>query len=212
MNIIGRRSKKCTGTISFILAVLLISLHSFSKGYAQDAAPEFTLIDIDGEEFSTADFKGTTVILTFVATRVITCKMQVFVLENVSRYFGDDIIIVLIGIGNDILWIGGDTDEQLRQFREDCGFGGIVARDTGGVAEYYNVTFIPTTFIIDQDGYIRNKHVGAIQADESVLLQELHVIVPEFSSTAILLFATILGTLATAVRARRFCQQKDDRI
>jgi peroxiredoxin len=208
----GIRSKKYTGTVSFFLAVLLISSYLFSKGYAQNIAPEFTLIDIDGEEFSTADFKGTTVILTFVASRVITCKMQVFVLNNVSKYFGDDVIIVLIGVSNETLWVGGDTDEQLGQFREGCGFEGIVARDTEGVAEQYNVTFVPTTFIIDQEGYIRHKHVGAIQSGSSVLLQELHVVVPEFSSTAILLFALILGTLATTAGARRFCQQKDDSI
>lgn len=207
-----RRSKKCTRTVSFVSAVLLISLSSFWKVYAQETAPDFTLIDIDGEEFSTADFRGTTVILTFVATRVITCKMQVFVLDNVSRCFGDEVIVVLIGISNETLWVGGDTDEQLQQFREDCGFGGIVARDTEGVAEDYNVTFFPTTFIIDQEGYIRYKHVGVVQAGESVLLEELQVIVPEFSSTAILLFAVILSTLAIAVGAHRFCQQGDDRI
>ena len=108
-----------TRTVLFVLAVLLVSLSSFWKVYAHQAAPDFTLIDIDCEEFSTVDFRGTTVVLTFVATRVITCKMQVFVLNNISRYFEDDVIIILIGIGNKTLWVGGDTDEQLQQFRED---------------------------------------------------------------------------------------------
>jgi len=199
-----------TRTVLFVLAVLLVSLSSFWKVYAQQAAPDFTLIDIDGEEFSTVDFRGTTVVLTFVATRVITCKMQVFVLNNISRYFEDDVIIVLIGIGNETLWVGGDTDEQLQQFREDCGFEGIVARDTEGVGDDYNVTYIPTTFIIDQEGYIRQKHVSAVQTGESVLLEELQVIVPEFSSAAILLSVLILSTLAIAVSARQHYYQQDD--
>ena len=199
-----------TRTVLFVLAVLLVSLSSFWKVYAHQAAPDFTLIDIDCKEFSTVDFRGTSVVLTFVATRVITCKMQVFVLNNISRYFEDDVIIILIGIGNETLWVGGDTDEQLQQFREDCGFEGIVARDTKGVADDYNVTYIPTTFIIDQEGYIRQKHVSAVQTGESVLLEELQVIVPEFSSAAILLSVLILSTLAIAVSARQHYYQQDD--
>lgn len=198
-------------TFFFVLSVLLVSLSSLWKVYAQQSAPDFTLIDIDGEEFSTADFRGTSVVLSFVAVRVITCKMQVFVLNNISTYFVDDVVILLVGVGNETLWVGGDSDEQLRHFRDDCGFEGIVARDTGGVADDYNVTFVPTTFIIDQEGYIRYKHVGATQTRESVLLEELQVIVPEFSSTTILVFAMVLSTLVIVKGGRRFCQQGHDR-
>jgi peroxiredoxin len=184
---------------SIVLAVFLISLPAYRDAYAEDTAPDFVLTDIDDDKFSLADFRGTTVVLTFVATRVITCKMQVLILNNVSKYFGDDVIIGLIGIGNETLWVGGDTDEQLRQFREDCGFEGIVARDTKGVADDYNVTYVPTTFIIDQAGFIRHKHVSATQTGESVLFEELQVVIPEFSSPLILLATIIALTLAVTV-------------
>lgn len=170
-----------------VLAIMLISLPAHKSVYAENLAPDFVLEDIEGEKFSLDDFRGTTVVLTFLATRVITCKMQVFILNNVSKHFGDDVIIVLIGISNETLWVGGDTDEQLRQFRQDCGFEGIVARDTKGVAEDYNVVFIPTTFIVDQAGLIRHRHIGATQTGESILLEELLVVIPEFSSPLILL-------------------------
>ena len=185
--------------VFIVLAVFLISLPVYRDAYAEDTAPDFVLTDIYGEEFSTADFRGTTVVLTFVATRVITCRMQVFVLNNVSRYFGDEVIVVLIGVSNETLWVGGDTDEQLRQFREDCGFEGIVARDTKGVADDYNVTYVPATFIIDQAGFTRHKHVSATQTGESVLLEELQVVIPEFSSPVILLATVVALTLAVAV-------------
>ena len=185
------------------LLILLVSLSSLGRVHAEEVAPDFTLIDVDGNEFSLADFRGTTVVLTFVATRMITCKMQVFILNNISKYFGDEVIIVLIGINNETLWVGGDTEEQLQQFRDDCGFEGIVARDTEGVTDDYSVKYIPTTFIIDQAGYIRHKHVGVVQTGESVLLEELQVIVPEFSATAILLFIMVTSALAVFVSARR---------
>jgi len=185
-----------TRTVSLVVAILLISLLSFGRVRAQSIAPSFTLTDVDDNEFSVSDFRGTAVVLTFMATRIITCKLQVLILNNVSRYFGDDVAIILVGIGNETLWVGGDTDEQLRQFREDCGFEGIVARDTEGVAGDYNVTYIPTTFIIDQAGFIRHKHVGVTQTGESALLEELQVVVPEFSSPVILLATVMALTLA----------------
>ena len=185
------------------LLILLVSLSSLGRVHAEEVTPDFTLIDIDDNEFSLADFRGTTVVLTFVATRIITCKTQVFILNNISRYFGDEVVIVLIGINNETLWVGGDTEEQLQQFRDDCGFEGIVARDTEGVTDDYSVTYIPATFIIDQAGYIRYKHFGVVQTGESVLLEELQVIVPEFSATAILLFIIVTSILAVFVSARR---------
>ena len=191
------------------LLILLVSLSSLGGVRAEEVAPGFTLIDVDGNEFSLADFRGTTVVLTFVATRIITCKTQVFILNNISRYFGDEVIIVLIGINNETLWVGGDTEEQLQQFGDDCGFEGIVARDTEGVTDDYSVVYIPTTFIVDQAGYIRHKHVGVVQTGESVLLEELQVIVPEFSATAALFFVIVTSTLAVFVSARRHRRQDD---
>ena len=188
-----------TEKVLIVFAVLLISLPSFGRVCAQETAPDFALTDIDGNDFSIADFRGTTVVLTLVSTRVIFCKMQVYILVNVSRYFEDDVVIALIGVSNNTVSIGGDTDEQLREFSEDCGFEGIVARDTKGVAEDYNVTYIPTTFIIDQAGFICHRHVGATQTRESVLLEELLVIIPEFSSPSILLAVIIALTFAVAV-------------
>jgi len=185
-----------------VFAVLLISLPSFGRVYAQEIAPDFALTDIDGNDFSIADFRGTTVVLTFVSTRVILCKMQVYILVNVSGYFEDDVVIALIGVSNDTVSIDGDADEQLREFSEDCGFEGIVAKDTEEVAEDYNVTYLPTTFIVDQGGYIRHKHVGVVQTGEDILLGELQVIIPEFSSTTILLSIMVLSTLTLLTRRR----------
>jgi len=189
--------------VLIVFAVLLISLPSFGRVCAQETAPDFALTDIDGNDFSIADFRGTTVVLTLVSTRVIFCKMQVYILVNVSRYFEDDLVIVVIGVSTDTVSVGGDTDEQLRQFREDCGFEGIVASDTDGVADDYDVRYVPTTFIIDQAGFIRHKHISATQTGESVLLEELQVVVPEFSSPVILLATIIAVTLVVTMTNAR---------
>ena len=207
---IALRSLKTLVRFAFIaFTASLIILSSLGRIYAQETVSDFTLTDIEGNEFSLVDFRGTTVVLSFVATRIIFCTMQVYILDNVSRYFGDDVIVILIGISNDTLWVGGDTDEQLRKFQEDCGFDGIVARDAEGVTEDYEVAYLPTTLIIDQYGYLRHKHVGVIQTGEDLLLEELWVVIPEFSSSVILLANLAIASLIIAiVKSRKSIKQR----
>ena len=190
----GQKIEMRIKTFSIFSTLILVSFSLFIKADAQQRAPYFKLTDVDGNSFSISTFQGKTVVLTFIATRVILCKLQVNILVNVSKHFGSDVAILLIGVSNQTIQVGGDTDEQLKSFREECGFEGIVARDIAGVAENYNVTYVPTTFIIDQGGYICYKHVGAVQTSEDVLL-ELDVIVPELSSTSFILSFLILNII-----------------
>jgi alkyl hydroperoxide reductase subunit AhpC len=53
-----------------------------------------------------------------------------------------------------------DTDDVLRLYREELGIEWVVAGDKNGVSKRYQVTSIPTLFIIDQQGVIRAKYVG----------------------------------------------------
>jgi peroxiredoxin len=205
------------GLASLTVLVLITSLSPVmsSQPEVQLPAPSFTLTDVDGHVFSITDFRGTTVVLSFMVARSVFCKMQVKILVNASRYFGDDVVIIVIGADSQTVTIGGDSDEQLREFKQKCNFTGVVARDTNGVAENYNVTYVPMTFIIDQGGFIRHKHVGVVDAGENILLAELSAIVPEFSSPVILLIAMASTTAAIVAGARRrsgetSCKRRDE--
>jgi peroxiredoxin len=190
-----------------VLAFFFLQSILFSPVFAQadvgSQAPDFTLTDIEGQNFSLSEFRGDTVILTFVASRSVICRWQVETLVNISRGFGENVIFVLIGVNGEEFSIGGDTDTDLQELRKMYDFTGIVAGDTDNVAQKYDVLFIPTTFIIDYDGNVRRKHVGALDTRESALLQELPTIIPELPSTSTLLVALILGALAAAICARQ---------
>lgn len=175
---------------------------AFADADIGSIAPDFTLIDVDGRSFSLSDFRGTTVVLTFMASRCVMCMLQIRMLVNVSNYFGDDITVIAIGVSSDDFVIGGDTDDALGSIRETYGVFGILARDTDNVVDLYGVRHIPTMFIMDSDGRVRRKHVGVLDASEEVLLEELPGIIPEFHSTATWLVALILSAVVTVVVAR----------
>lgn len=78
-----------------------------------------------------------------------------------------------------------------------------MARDTAGVTEDYNITYLPTTYIIDQNGYIRHKHVGVVDAGETILKKELEIVIPEYSSTVLLLVYMAAATLVVSATKYR---------
>jgi peroxiredoxin len=181
--------------------ILTLCSSSVRQVSGAEVAPDFTLTDIDGNGFSIADFKGRVVILTFVATRFLFCETQANIIMAVSDRFQGDLILLAVGVSAETHPLGGDTDAQLQEFKSDTQFSGTVARDTDGVAADYNVTYVPTTFIIDQDGYISHRHVGVVQKED--LVKELQLIIPEFPSGQILLIFIISAAIAVAVIDRR---------
>jgi peroxiredoxin len=193
---------------SFLVIVLLITPIPILSVGAEfpSLAPTFTLTDIDGQSFSLSDLRGKPVALTFIASRSVVCKLQVMILVNISRIIGDNATFIVIGVSNDMIRIGGDTDAQLRDFRNETGFEGKVAKDTGNVSRDYGVTFIPMTFLIDTLGNIWYRHVGVMDASENIIVNEL-MFIPEYPTTAIILVLMVLGTLIVAGNARHNFQR-----
>jgi len=134
---------------------------------AQEVAPDFTLTDIDGVEFSLSDYRGRVVLLDFFATWCGYCVAQIPHLKTLYEEFGEGLVIISISVSP-----SSDTVEKLQQFRQTHNINWIVARDTVGVNDEYNVPYLPTLVIIDQEGYIQHQHSGPI--DESVLQEEIY--------------------------------------
>ncbi len=122
-------------------------------------APDFTLTDIYGHKFSLSDFRGKVVILDFFTTYCVPCKAQVSELKEVKARFGDKLVIISISV------YPGDTDDVLREYAAENGIDWLVARDTAGLANTYNIKAVPTLVVVDPDGYIRARHVGLTDSD-----------------------------------------------
>ncbi|MCX8205392.1 MAG: TlpA family protein disulfide reductase [Candidatus Nezhaarchaeota archaeon] len=119
-------------------------------------APDFSLVDLDGNPFSLSGFRGRVVVLDFMATWCGPCRAQIPYLNEVKEKYGGSVVIVSISI--DSLH---DSEEVLRRFLKEHPYATWVwARDTAGVGRTYGVAAIPTLFIIDREGYVRFRHVG----------------------------------------------------
>ena len=96
----------------FILLASIVVLSFFVRCViAQGIAPDFTLTDIDGVEFSLSDHRGRVVLLDFFATWCGPCVDEIPHLRLLHSEFGEDFIIISISVDP-----YSDTVEDLQQF------------------------------------------------------------------------------------------------
>jgi thiol-disulfide isomerase/thioredoxin len=119
-----------------------------------DAAPAFELNDLDGKLLSLSEAKGKIVLLNFWATWCGPCRAEIPDLVDLQKRYSDKLEIIALATDE-------DDPDQVRRFILQSGINYRVAmvsdeirRDYGGVAA------LPTSFVIDPQGRIVQKHVG----------------------------------------------------
>jgi thiol-disulfide isomerase/thioredoxin len=133
-------------------------------------APEFRLLTLEGKEVKLSDFQGKIVLLDFWATWCPPCRKAIPDLVSIQREFKNDVRV--IGISFDL----SSTQGELESFIENYGINYPVLLGTIDVAVAYgNIQAIPTTFIIDREGIITNKHIGLVP--KSDLIQEIKLLI-----------------------------------
>ena len=119
-------------------------------------APDFALVDLEGNLLHLSDLRGEVVFINFWATWCPPCRAEMPEMEAVYQEYKDKDVLV---IGVDIK----ETDNEVIQFVRQGGYSWrFVIDTTGEVAANYEITAIPTSFFLDRAGIIRAINVGAM--------------------------------------------------
>ena len=125
------------------------------------AAPAWTLPDLAGKPVNFEQFKGQVVVVDFWATWCPPCRAEIPGYTELQAKYGKD-GFVIIGISLD--QAGPDV---VKAFGEKYKINyPLVMGDDRVVAAFGGVEGIPTTFLIDRNGQIRDRKVGAEEKDE----------------------------------------------
>jgi len=116
-------------------------------------AADFTLTDLSGQEIKLSDYRGKTVFLNFWATWCPPCRQEMPSIQSLyQKTAGKDMEILAVSLDR------GD----IRSFVEQGKYSFKILPDPKGeIGRQYGVTGIPTTFIIDKNGVIKQRAVGS---------------------------------------------------
>jgi len=123
------------------------------------AAPLFNLPDDNGDMVDLEAFRGKPVLINFWASWCPPCRQEMVLFEDRYLRYSDDGFIIL-AINTD------DNNDVIREFREENQLSFHLLQDyEKHVVQQYAVSALPTSFFIDVDGNIVNRHVGLITDD-----------------------------------------------
>lgn len=127
------------------------------------AAYDFELTDLEGNTVKLSDYKGKIVFVNFWATWCPPCKGEMPEFNEADKEFKEKGDAVLLAVNLTSGGVRGETEEAVRKFVKDNGYTMKVLLDKEEkAAQKYNISSIPTTYVIDREGNIYTYHVGAI--------------------------------------------------
>lgn len=123
-------------------------------------AMDFKLKDLNGKEVSLSDYKGKKVFLNFWATWCPPCKAEMPEMEMLYKETkNSDLVILAVNLD--------EEKDTVQKFINSNKYNFPVLLDTGNiVASQYEVVSIPTSFFIDKEGNIVDKHIGAMTIED----------------------------------------------
>ena len=158
-----------------ILAVIGVGIWRITAPVPEDApteqeataenanlAPDFTVYDAEGNPYKLSDFRGKPVILNFWASWCGPCKAEMPEFEAAFAEYGEDIHFIIVDLADG----RSETVETGSAYIAEMGYTFPVYYDTDMDAAYtYQISSIPMTVFIDDEGVITGGQVGMISAE-----------------------------------------------
>lgn len=111
-------------------------------------APEFSLIDLNGDTIRLSDYRGKVVLLVFSTTWCPHCIKEIPHLKKLhNEYHSTGLEILHIDVQEGKEKVGAFADKHSLPYK-------VLLDEKGTVASAYGVRGIPTTFLVNKEGII----------------------------------------------------------
>jgi thiol-disulfide isomerase/thioredoxin len=116
--------------------------------------PPFLLSDVNGQVISTADLRGKVVLLSFWATWCPPCREEIPELIELANKYQDKLMVIGVSMDDAL-------PQSVAQFARKAGINYPIVMGGSGISdEYGGVAALPTSFVIDTNGKVVQKHIG----------------------------------------------------
>lgn len=125
----------------------------------KNTAPDFTVLDKDGNTVRLSEKFGKPVVINFWATWCPPCKQELPDFDKLCKEYGDRVVFMMVNLTDGYR----DTVDGTKRFVSGKGYTFPVYFDTkDNAASAYNVSSIPQTTFIDAKGNIYTTRIGAM--------------------------------------------------
>ena len=134
-------------------------------------APDFEVVDLEGNKFRLSDYKGEGVVLNFWGTWCEPCKREFPAMERQYKHFENSgVHLIAINIEQ--------TDLEVQTYVKNMGMTFPVAIDkTRSILNAYSVKPLPTTILINEKGIVEKVITG--EMTEAQIVAHFESIIPE---------------------------------
>ncbi|MCO6413264.1 MAG: TlpA family protein disulfide reductase [Thiogranum sp.] len=133
-------------------------------------APDFALNDIDGGVHTLSEYRGKVVLINFWATWCPPCREEMPAMQRAWQQLREeDVVFLAVDVGED--------EDTIFRFTADYPVDFPLLMDIdSSVIQKWPVRGLPTTFIIDKQGRITYRAIGARDWDAAGLLDRIRAL------------------------------------
>jgi len=131
------------------------------------AAPDFTVLDWDGNEVNFSDYLGKPIVLNFWAHWCGPCQMEMPEFNAAYERLGGEVTFLMVHEG-------AAVDDGKEKVTEGGYTFPVVFDVDSSAGSIYGITAYPTTFFLDKDGNLQAYYMGAM--DGNLLQQGIDLI------------------------------------
>lgn len=154
--------KEMKNIISFIVLNVLMTVVVFNfvdnqeQQIVRGEVIDFEMQTISGETVRLSDYEGKKVILNFWATWCPPCKAEMPHMQKLYEHHSDEVEVIAINLTS-----RDNGVDEVKSFVESYGLTFTIPLDVDGVyGKLYEVTTIPTSYVINTKGEVVQKVVG----------------------------------------------------
>jgi len=137
---------------------------------ATQAAPDFTMTDINGTPVALSSFKGLPTIMNFWASWCAPCRDELDAFQKMYDTYGTRVNFVMLNVGGQ-----GDTVASVQKFCKDHGYTfPLYFDESGDGTTLFGVTGVPETVFLNAQGLSYGKIVGGMP--QSMLAQGMQLL------------------------------------
>jgi len=130
--------------------------------FAKDPSPTppFLVTDLDGKPVSTAQLRGKVVIVNFWATWCPPCRAEIPDLIALQSKYKNGLQIIGVSVDEDA------SPEDVKAFAKQFGMNYPIVMGASIAKEYGGIPALPTSFVVNKDGGVVQKHMGMLKPSE----------------------------------------------